>query len=138
MTERVCTGCGETKDKSEFHRRSERPSGTVSKCKVCRNAHQRSGYTTDKLRPYRLSKFGLTVEEYDALEEGQGFVCKICGEPETALSNTGYVKRLAVDHCHKTGEVRGLLCMNCNAGLGHFKDDVDLLLKAIQHLKEKL
>jgi hypothetical protein len=46
------------------------------------------------------------------------------------------LKELAIDHCHKTGKIRGLLCKNCNQGLGQFKDNIDLLLSAAKYLYE--
>jgi len=67
--------------------------------------------------------------------EAQGGVCKLCSKPETRVNpQTGGVSRLAVDHCHKTGVVRGLLCLDCNTGLGKFGDDPTLLLKAVEYL----
>lgn len=64
------------------------------------------------------------------MEVEQGGACKICGEPCTSG------RSLAVDHCHKTGRVRGLLCGQCNNGLGRFRDRPDLLLAAIAYLEE--
>jgi hypothetical protein len=58
------------------------------------------------------------------------FVCKICGKPETAINK----KYLCIDHDHGTLKVRGLLCDNCNKGLGCFKDDIEALKKAIEYL----
>lgn len=61
--------------------------------------------------------------------------CAICGESETAKSPIdGAVKRLAVDHDHRTGQVRGLLCSTCNNGLGCFKDNIQLMKRAIDYL----
>ena len=60
----------------------------------------------------------------------QGGVCEICKQ----MCPTG--KRLAVDHCHKTNNVRGLLCSECNTGLGKFRDNTELLLKAINYLEK--
>ena len=72
-------------------------------------------------RRWRMkSIYGTTVEDYDAMFEQQGGVCGICHHPQES-------KKLAVDHCHETGKVRGLLCENCNTGLGKFKDDPALL-----------
>ena len=62
--------------------------------------------------------------------------CEICGEHETAVGNNGKPKRLARDHCHKTGQVRGRLCQRCNVGLGLFGDDVDVLKKAAEYLQQ--
>lgn len=81
-----------------------------------------------------LKKYGLTIEQYDALVVAQNGVCAICGGT-TAIDkwNSG-LKNLQVDHCHDTGTVRGLLCFHCNTGLGHFRDNSDLLRKAIDYL----
>lgn len=59
----------------------------------------------------------------------------ICSGKETRLQETGEPKRLAIDHCHDTGKVRGLLCMSCNIGLGAFKDVPELLFVAYLYLK---
>jgi hypothetical protein len=85
--------------------------------------------------------YGLSPEQYLALVEKQHGKCAICPKPLISLlSNdrdfTGQpddnVAR--VDHCHETGRVRGLLCFGCNVGLGKFKDDIQLLLKAVRYL----
>lgn len=90
----------------------------------------------DKFRNYDLKRtYGITVEEYSALLEGQGGVCAICGKEERAVKNNSVEYRnLAVDHCHTTGKVRGLLCTNCNQGLGNFMDNPAYLAKAISYL----
>ena len=75
-----------------------------------------------------LWKFGITLEEYQALFEAQGGVCKLCGEEETARKNHSEEKRmLAVDHDHNTGVVRGLLCARCNVNLGHYEKIKDMI-----------
>jgi hypothetical protein len=71
--------------------------------------------------------YGITSEQYDAMWRKQDGRCAICGEPERA-------RRLGVDHCHVTGRVRGLLCRNCNSGLGHFRDRPSFISSAIQYL----
>lgn len=75
--------------------------------------------------------YNLTEERYNSILESQGFGCKICGKPWT-------FEVLSVDHNHKTGEVRGLLCNNCNAMLGLSGENQTILLKAIQYLKGNL
>ncbi len=82
-------------------------------------------------------KYGLTVEEYENLFVKQNGVCAVCGEPETALSNIGKIKMLAVDHDHETGQVRGLLCNRCNTGIGLLGDNKTTLLKAVAYLLYK-
>lgn len=62
-----------------------------------------------------VRRYRITPEEYHSLLEKQGGVCAICKEHEP---ETGKIKRLAVDHCHRTLRVRGLLCRGCNARLG--------------------
>lgn len=73
------------------------------------------------------SKYGITLEAYDLFFEAQQGRCAICGNKQRN-------KRLAVDHDHQTGKVRGLLCVSCNMGLGCFKDHIDYLSKAITYL----
>lgn len=69
------------------------------------------------------------------MHEEQNGLCAICGNPEKAFMKTK-VMYLAIDHNHKTGEIRGLLCTNCNNGLGRFKDNIDLLNKAIAYIEK--
>lgn len=79
-------------------------------------------------REWRLKKlYGMTWADYEKMFNDQGGVCKICGEP----SVDG--RRLAIDHCHETGVVRGLLCSHCNRGLGFYKNDPDLIMKALTY-----
>lgn len=83
----------------------------------------------NKIRNYGLVKnYGITIEEYDAMNLKQKGVCAICKQPETKLNKNGTVHKLAVDHCHKTGKVRGLLCFKCNAAIGFFeKRDIPII-----------
>jgi hypothetical protein len=84
---------------------------------------------------YNLKRhFGLTLQEYEEMERAQGGACAVCGKPEHVVDKAGRLRNLAVDHCHKTGKIRGLLCTNCNKALGHFKDDPVLLQRAIEYL----
>jgi hypothetical protein len=72
-----------------------------------------------------LSRYGITQEQYEEMYEAQQGICPIC---------CGWFEKLFVDHCHDTGKVRALLCGMCNPGLGFFKDDVELLKRAIEYL----
>jgi Recombination endonuclease VII len=84
-------------------------------------------------RRYSKLKFfyGITKKEYETLLANQNSLCAICGEVEQKFK-----RALAVDHDHKTGKVRGLLCSSCNQGLGHFRDSLVLLKSAQNYLGE--
>lgn len=77
------------------------------------------------------SKFGMTLDDYNVMLIEQDYSCLICNIHESQLD-----RKLAVDHCHDTGNIRGLLCNNCNTGLGRFRDDINLLTKAIEYLQQ--
>jgi hypothetical protein len=86
----------------------------------------------EKQEEWRLQvKYGITKEHYFKMLTEQEGKCKICG---TSTGGNRFGK-MAIDHCHKTGKVRGLLCIGCNNGLGCFKDDITRLKKAIDYLK---
>ena len=121
--ERVCEFCGEPIP------------GKRSDSKYCRHAcAQKAARQRDPTRRRRYAlrhTYGLTLEDYDLMLARQGGVCAICG---TAKPN-GFGKFLAVDHCHDTGRIRGLLCGNCNHGLGKFDHDPKRLRRAIRYLQ---
>lgn len=72
--------------------------------------------------------FGIGIAEYEQMLHEQNGKCAICGQEDEHFN-------LAVDHCHSKGQVRGLLCSQCNRGLGLFKDSPDLLAKAAEYLR---
>lgn len=81
--------------------------------------------------------FKIPVNQYNEMAILQNNLCKICHGPETMKQANGKgIKRLAIDHCHKTNKARGLLCHHCNVSLGGFKDSIELLQSAINYLKE--
>jgi hypothetical protein len=81
------------------------------------------------------AKYGITVEEYQAMFDSQGGVCKLCGQEETTrISRGDGIRSLAVDHDHKTGKVRGLLCHQCNVVLGQYELHKDLFPKFQEYL----
>lgn len=88
--------------------------------------------TARSRRYYWARKYGLTVDEAETMLESQGGVCAICKQVEP----NG--KHLAVDHCHETGVVRGFLCTNCNNGLGRFKDNPELLIRAADYISANI
>jgi hypothetical protein len=93
----------------------------------------------------KLRRYGLTVEQYLQLLAAQSGLCAICLEPERKGRSikshragkpfTQEKGRLAIDHCHHSQQVRGLLCGNCNAVLGHAKDSIEILKAAITYLE---
>ncbi len=95
----------------------------------------------DKVKKYQRianlrKSFGIEVHQYEEMLSKQGGVCAICGLKETFIhKKTNQAASLAVDHCHTTGVVRGLLCKSCNTALGHFKDNTDNLVSAIKYLE---
>jgi hypothetical protein len=79
---------------------------------------------------YHLQKkFGISLEDYEAMLAAQNFRCAIC---ETDVPKGR--GRWHVDHCHDTGRVRGLLCYGCNVGIGHLKDSPDVISRALTYL----
>jgi hypothetical protein len=120
-----CYRCGE-RDPDKFPpSRVKRGSGT---CRACNCLLQRD-YTKrrpEASRKARLKHFyGITPEAVEQMIEKQKGACACCGASD---------RRLVVDHCHKTGRVRGMLCSQCNVGIGYFGDCADRLLKAIAYL----
>jgi Recombination endonuclease VII len=98
--------------------------GNARRCATCALAYRRA----------RLTKFGLTLETYDALCKAQGNLCAVCRRPERRRLH-GRVTQLAVDHSHVSGKVRGLLCACCNRALGLLRDDIQLIDKMIAYLE---
>lgn len=78
----------------------------------------------------QLRRKGLTLEEYERVVAKQGETCAICGGPPG-----GRWKKYNIDHCHKTGRMRGLLCKACNHAIGLFRDNPRLLKRAIAYLR---
>ncbi len=136
---RHCSGCSETKALELFY-------SPDSRCKVCVKARTKLWAASNpekvKARPpqnkpayqreYSLKhRFGMTQDDYENLSVAQGMRCAICQGPPTR-------KHFSIDHCHKTGKVRGLLCQPCNAGLGHFKDSLSVVRSAGSYLAASL
>lgn len=124
--EKKCHLCGKVKKITRFNRCRSRADGRSATCRKCWAVYQAERTL--------LRKFGMTKADYDAMLEAQGGGCAICGTTE-GLVHRGRVQRLPIDHCHKTEKVRGVLCTNCNNGLGRFKDDPALLRRAADYLE---
>lgn len=85
----------------------------------------------EQYRNYGFKKlYGIALEERDALLAAQGFRCAACGREKQ-----GGRRWWHVDHCHRDGQVRGILCTNCNVALGHVNDDIEHLNKLIRYIE---
>lgn len=147
-----CTRCSSELPLTEFNRDKSRPDGLFPWCKPCHRAHSkawRSSHPAEarelgrarsaRKRAHRaelglsraaafdLARYGITLDEYETVLLAQEGLCAICGTEPVE-------ERLNVDHCHQSGRFRGLLCRPCNWGLGNFRDDPSLLLRAADYL----
>jgi hypothetical protein len=101
--------------------------------KTCRNNASETKTNSRRLSNWKRHGIELSNEEYKLLFVSQGGKCAICGKPQEQLKFA-----LAADHCHTKGKVRGLLCSNCNRGLGFFFESEEILSRAIQYIKRPL
>jgi hypothetical protein len=97
--------------------------------------HSYPSYTREYKRQFTVKQYGLTHEQYLELHRSQNGLCAMCHLAETAVNPSGEIRGLNIDHCHKTGRVRGLLCRNCNVALGLIKDNTELLKHAVTYLE---
>ena len=116
---KVCSRCKIDKLFDEFRKANDSLTGRSSWCKDCVRDHSLQ------------NRYGISLADHARMLEEQNYLCLIC-----LCDLRGFVKSAAVDHCHETGKVRGLLCDMCNKGLGAFRDDVDSLERAVKYLKE--
>lgn len=119
---RVCRKCEQSLPLMDFYKNKRGRDGLHSICKRCHKAYMRNRHTT--------TTFGVSTEQYNELLAKQQNRCAICVEENGA-------PLLAIDHNHKTGEIRGLLCADCNAGLGRFHDNTLYLERAMDYLQER-
>ena len=119
-----CIQCGLTKDESEFHRCATRKDGLHPYCKECRHDRYKLRYAK-----YLEETYGVSYKVLYDLQDG---MCAICGKMDDPQG-----RDFAMDHDHKTGKLRGLLCSHCNIALGYFEDDIDRLQSAIDYLTSK-
>lgn len=89
----------------------------------------------EKLRDLNLKKYNINSSQYSDLLLKQNNVCAICFRSETSKHTNGILWNLSIDHDHKTSKIRGLLCNNCNRGLGLFQDNLDVLKNAVLYLE---
>ena len=121
MSAKQCKSCTLILPLSAFGKHKGRKLGLADSCKQCRN------------QAILLKRHKITQEQKDSMLLEQNFCCAICGVHQDDCWSI-----LAVDHCHKTGKIRGLLCAHCNHGLGNFKDNIEIIKNAIKYLKGSL
>jgi Recombination endonuclease VII len=143
-----CSKCKQLKSLSEFVKDKREKDGLNTQCKSCSREYalyyDQSLHGKNIHRAYNRSPKGkeaqlkfdyhITLEVYNEMLKNQNGVCAICKEPPAGKHKCDKV--LCVDHDRKTGQVRRLLCHNCNLGIGHFKENIILLQNAINYLKE--
>lgn len=145
---KTCKRCNQIKELSEFFKNVKRKDGVSTYCKPCQLEYQRVRYNNpeshernkmdrniylknrkDSTRKWYLkTTYGLTPEQYESLYSDSNGRCYICKEEKEYY--------LHVDHNHKTGEVRGLLCNHCNRGIGMLKENIDILESAIKYIRK--
>lgn len=145
---RECNKCGEEKEISDFRKGSKYTGGYRPTCIKCINDNQNKkyrekhgttkskrhrGFFKDSLERRLFYKYGLMYKDVFELFKEQHGTCKICGCLPTSSRNSGHT-HFAVDHCHRTGELRGLLCMSCNVALGMMEDNPKYLLSCVEYL----
>lgn len=152
FTTKECNKCHKVLPITEFDRQPNSPDGLKYSCKACQSvrfkAYYQANLQTQRARDkerypseremrsnaHYKRKYGLSLKEYQALLKQQNGVCAICLQAEHIIWH-GQLRPLSVDHCHNTGQVRGLLCSDCNTMLGHVNDNVETLQRAIDYLK---
>jgi len=131
---RTCENCNAT---HTYTIRKKKKYDVGFYCTNCRKAEQKA---IRKRHPEVMQErdlikdFGLTLAQYNQMLVAQNGVCAICKKPETAIRD-GELLALAVDHNHKTNQIRALLCGNCNKGIGNLQESPELLITAAQYLK---
>jgi hypothetical protein len=131
---KICVNCKKEKSLVEFYKRNSAKDGFHNSCKTCHSLNSHKNRTPEKARKSSLERdFGITLEDFKEILIRQRGVCAICGNPETSTYK-GKLRNLSVDHNHKTNHLRGLLCDDCNKGLGFFWDNIERLRSAIQYL----
>jgi hypothetical protein len=151
---KICSKCRIEKPLDAFWPAKKERYGRNSQCKTCRNEQRRAAYAENpekyKGRQIGYSKtekgkriqricdlrktYGITQNDFERMENAQNGVCAICGKPETTIhALSGMVQRLSIDHSHKTGKIRGLLCSRCNTKLG-LLEDIEFVTRAKLYL----
>ena len=132
MEDKKCTECGDIKKLEAFNKSNKSKDGRRQKCRLCEKAYrERPEVKQQRYERDLFNKYGITIKEYNEMFEEQEGCCKVCNSHQMNFNTS-----LAVDHNHKTGEVRGLLCSSCNTALGLLGDNPVVVESALNYLKE--
>lgn len=155
-----CNRCDTTKSLDDFYRDKTKRDGRSTKCKQCSKTFKTKLFRTKTEKFCPRCKATLPIDSFDLSTVGDGYqtACKTCRNLVKRLSNyqdfdwnqfhkmmesqqgrcriCNKAAALVIDHCHKTGKVRGLLCHHCNIGLGAYEDNERVLLEAVRYLRE--
>jgi hypothetical protein len=143
---KTCVCCGLEKDSSLFYKEPRVADGLTARCKQCTkekagNSYQNRKQEVLKQRKAQYDKrrekdkklrstYGITLEQWESMFKAQGECCAICKSTSPNHGSGQFV----VDHCHKFGQVRGILCGKCNVMLGQANDDQNTLFEAALYL----
>ena len=130
-----CRNCNTEKALTDFHNKKDSEDGKTTYCKACKKTYDKKKRNTKESYEKRrwinlMQRYGISKEDYTEMFTKQKASCAICGIHQLELK-----RPLVVDHCHNSMTVRGLLCDNCNNGIGKLKESVDVLNSAISYLK---
>jgi recombination endonuclease VII len=140
LSQKHCTQCGRLLPIEHFSKNRRRKDGRHSACRACISARRQEQVTPEKRRIWHLRQdFGITVEQYNQMLEAQGGVCACCKQPEThtrPCADGVQISPLSIDHNHRTGEIRALLCHHCNAAYGHLREDEARILALLEYHRQ--
>ncbi len=126
---KLCRDCGD-----DLETASDKKRGVCSTCQCIRTSMWQKNNKEKvalKARRHKLKTYGITESIYESMLIKQGKTCKICGK----INKNN--KKLTIDHCHKTGVVRGLLCVKCNSALGLVDENLDVLSRLMRYVQNK-
>ena len=130
---RQCKDCRNKYSRDYFRNNPEARERRKESMKKCEE-NKPEQYAEMRRRLHLKRFWNITLEQYDEMLEKQNKVCAICKKPELATRGRSNKQSLAVDHCHDTGKIRELLCMDCNQTLGRFNDDPSWFIAASEYL----
>lgn len=150
---KVCSACGQEKLSADFHRVYRGSDKRQYHCKACHadrvkknypktQEQRRAAYKRHKeknplaWKNYQLKRdYGITLDMFYEMVKSQNGLCAICGDILRDRNLKNDQRASVVDHCHKTGFVRGILCNPCNAGIGMLRESKEIILKAVAYLE---